>query len=215
MTPSPSLPARATPRTGALLRLLASCAFLCLLFLAQGCVRTIQPILNDDQVVEANDLLGKWVTDDGKQFVDVQPGEQPNIYRVLYTDEGGKKGTFVGRMGKVGELRLVELQPEDPMPNASDVYRAHLLKVYSFLLVRQTKPRLVIATMSADWLKKYIDAHPGELQTISPTKDDLIVTSPTADFQLFLLQHWKDDGAFGEPGTLVRPGDPTTRPTTQ
>ncbi|HEY2589551.1 MAG TPA: hypothetical protein VGI81_27640 [Tepidisphaeraceae bacterium] len=212
MTAAPTLPARATLRTRAVVRVLGACGLFALLLLAQGCVRSIQPILKDDQVIEANDLLGKWVTDDGKQLVDVQPGDQANVYRVSYTDEGGKKGAFLGRIGKVGELQLIELQPEDPMPAASDVYRAHLLKVYSFLLVRQTKPRLVISTMSVDWLKKYVDAHPGDLQTISPTKDDLIVTSPTADFQRFLLQHWKDDGAFGDPGTFVRPGDPATRP---
>lgn len=184
----------------------------CVLFL-QGCVRTIQPVLNDDQAIEDNALLGKWVTDDGKQTVDVQPGDQANFYRVTYADEGGKKGAFLGRIGKVGELQLIELQPDDPAPAASDVYKAHLLKMYSFLLVRQTKPNLVVSTMSADWLKKYIDAHPGELQSISPSKDDLIVTSPTADFQVFLLRHWKDEGAFGDPGTFVRPGDPTTQAT--
>lgn len=192
------------------------CGFVfALILLVQGCVRSIQPVLNDNQVVAANELLGKWVTDDGKQSVDVQAADQPNQYRVLYTDDSGKQGTFIGRFGNVGEIRLIELQPEDPVPNASDTYRAHLVKLYSFLLVRQTKPRLVCATMSTDWLKKYLDAHPGELQTIRPTNDDLIVTAPTADFQVFLLRHWKDDGAFGDPGTFVRPGDATTRPASQ
>ena len=65
--------------------------------------------------------------------------------------------------------------------------------------------------MKQDRLKSYLDAHPTELQSIK-RDDALIVSSSTADFQEFVLRHYKDDGAMTDQKSFVRPGDPATRP---
>ena len=102
-------------------------------------------------------------------------------------------------------MLVAEIKPEDPLPDAADVYKAHLIPVYSFLVVSQTKPELVVSVMKQDWLKQHLDDNPKDLQAIKPSGDDLIVTSPTADFQAFLAKHWKTEGAYGDPTTSVRP----------
>jgi len=176
-----------------------------------GCVRTLQPVLKDDQVAPIDkSLLGKWVSAAGDESVDVQLSDKDGTYSALYTDKDGKKGTLLIRMGKVGDLTLAELTPDDPAPSASAIVKYHLVPVYSFLVVRQTGPQFVFATMGEDWLKKYLDQHPNELQTVS-RDNSVIVSSATADIQAFLVRHQKDEGALNE-ASFVRAGDPTTQP---
>jgi hypothetical protein len=80
--------------------------------------------------------------------------------------------------------------------------------LYSFLVVDQTTPQLAVCPMSVDWLKKYIDAHPGELAVASEKPDDFLVTASTEDFQAFFLRHYKDPGAMDDKTTFVHPGKP-------
>ena len=176
-----------------------------LLLFASGCVRTCQPILQDDQVIVDNSVLGQWVTKDSPDKLEVAAGEQEKTYRLTYTDKDGKKGVFVGRLGKVGDLEIAELAPEDAAANSNDTYKMHWVRLYSFFLIDHTKPDLQFRSMSPDWLQKYLEAHPTELQTAKITNDNTFVTSPTADFQAFVLKHLKDEGAFGEASVLVRP----------
>jgi len=189
----------------ALMALLAACFYAC------GCVRSIHPVLNDQQVFTDDSLAGTWVTDDGRQRIDVQKPLADKTYAVLYTDGDQKTGSFQVRLGKVGKLTIAEVKPQDPLPQASDVYKAHLLPLYSLLIVSQTAPQLKVATLSQDWLKKYLQGHPNDLQVVDLDKDSLVVTSSTDDMQKFILQHWQDQGALEEPSILVRPGDATTR----
>jgi len=181
-----------------------------LVFVAGGCVRTIQPILKDDQAVLDNSIVGKWVNEKGKQVCDVQPAHNDNVYTLLYTGKDGKAATFLLRIGKVGDLMIAEIRPAGA-PGPSDARRLYLLPLYTFSVIQQTSPKAVLQVMDADWLKKYLDEHPGELQTANLGHGDFVVTSSTEEFQAFLLRHCKDKGIFGEPAALVRPGDPTTR----
>lgn len=177
-----------------------------------GCVRTLQPVLKEDQVAPTDpSLLGKWVSKEGTESVEVSVAEKERTYQAVYTEAGGKKATLLVRLGKVGELTLAELYPQDSAPEMSDIAKAHLLPVYSFMIIRETKPELVCSVMGQDWLKKYLDQHPNELQAVR-RDDDILVTSSTTDIQAFLLAHFKDEGAFGEPNAFVRPGDPATQP---
>jgi hypothetical protein len=180
-----------------------------LAMLVAGCVRTIQPVLKDDQVTMDNSLIGKWVSKDGKESVDIQPpGPNNKTYRVLYCDKDGKKADLLGRLGKIGEITVIELHADNPVPDASNAYKAHLLPVYSFLVVHQTTPQLIVSFMDQDWLKKYLVDHPDELKVI-PNIDDQVVTSSTEELQAFLLRHYKDPGALGEQGVFVRPANAT------
>ncbi len=187
-------------------------AFAVVASLAAGCVRSIQPILLEEQVIINPAVEGKWIEKDGKSIVGVHPAGAEKTYGLLFTDKDGKKAPLHARLGKIGDYTIAEFHPDDPAPDASDVYRAHLLPLYSFLIVKESKPRLVMAVMSADWLKKFLDGHPNELKVAMLDKDNLIITSPTAEIQAFLLRHSKDEGALSDDMIYVRPGDPSTQP---
>src|SRR5207244_2228794 len=83
-----------------------------------------------------------WVTDDGKQSAEIQPAGEDKTYRLAYTDQDGKKAPLIGRLGKVGELTVAEFHADDPAPDSSDVYKVHLLPLYTFLIVHQPPPNL-------------------------------------------------------------------------
>lgn len=182
---------------------------------ACGCVRSVQPILKAEQVRADPTLAGDWKPADGKGLVQIQAPAEDKSYKVIYTDEDGKKGTFIVRLGKIQDLMVAELSPDDPALASSDVYKAHLMPLYSFFLVDRTSPDIQLRLMKPEWLEKYVKEHPDELQLLpEPGKEHQgIVTSSTDQIQAFLLRHQKDADAFGEPARLLRvAAPPTTRP---
>ena len=186
-----------------------------LLALISGCVRSVQPILTDAQVVTDNSVVGDWVSENGKTHLTIQPADENKQYKVLYLDEDNKVGNFVVRLGKVENLLLAEIAPDNSDAKTSEMYQIHLLPLYSFMVVQQTHPEIKISLLDAKWLKKYIAGHSGELQTLrvgEKPDDNIILNIPTADMQKFLIQHMKDEGAMPEPSRLVRAGSPATQP---
>jgi hypothetical protein len=179
-----------------------------LLAMVVGCVRTIEPVLKDEQVIVDKSLVGNWVSADGLESAKFELSDDGKTYNVRYTDRQGRTGAFIFRLGKIGGVLVSECQPGDLQLDLSDAYKAHLIPVYSFFVVNQTTPKLRFSALSSEWLGKYLSDHPNELRVIH----DLVISS-TDEFQAFLLKHLKDEGAFGkEEGVWVRPGDPTTRP---
>jgi hypothetical protein len=177
-----------------------------------GCVRSVYPILKDDQLISDKSVLGKWVSTAGTESINVQPAEQENTLNVLYTEENGRKANLEARLGKIGDLTIAEFHTADLGTDVSDVYKTHLLPLYSFIVIQQSAPQLVFSMIQSkdDHFKKLVAQHPEELKVLQ--KDESVVTSPTDDFQAFLLRHIKDEGFLSDKVIWVRPGDPTTQP---
>ena len=178
--------------------------------LAGGCVRSIHPILKDEQVILDGSVVGKWVSANGNESIEVRAPSEDKIHDVIYTEGEGKKSALKVRLGKVGDLTIAEITAADPAPDAGDIYKSHIMRLYSLLIINETKPSLVISTVAGkeDWLKKYVAQHPGELQLL----DDSIVTSSTEEFQAFILRHIKDEGFVGDKQTFTRPNDAAVKP---
>jgi hypothetical protein len=183
-----------------------------LVWMAGGCVRSIQPILEDGQVITDDRLMGSWIGSDGQTFGEVTATDDHKGYKLKFIDKDGKEADFLVRLGKIGEMIIADCTPSDPIPAASDVYKMQLLPLHSFFIVKQVTPRLVLKTMDPGWLSKYVEAHPDELAAVKADKENTIISAATDDIQAFLLEHANDQGAFSDDVTYVRPGDPTTRP---
>jgi len=179
--------------------------------LSGGCVRTMNPILKDDQVISNDALIGKWVAKDGKVTGDLRAGDD-NKYKLTYSNEQGKVSNLLVRFGKIGDVSVAEISPDSPpIPaNTGEEYTSLLAPMYTLVVIDSTQPQLQLTAISTDWLKKYVQAHPDDLSVNNP--NDLIVQASTQDFQRFFLKHYKDDGMLGEPAIFVHPGDPTTQP---
>jgi hypothetical protein len=190
-----------------------------LLVAASGCVRTLEPVLKDDQAIYNKSLSGKWVGGEkATESLEISGNEDQKTYAVVYTDKDGKQGSFDARLGKIGGNLIAEIRPGEftPLDKAPDAYKVLLLPAYSFLAVTLTPTRLEVSMMDDKWFKKYIEEHPGELRTVSSKSHDLegTITSSTEELQAFLAKHWKDEKVWNEPAIFVRPGDPATHPAT-
>jgi hypothetical protein len=126
-----------------------------LLCLAGGCVRSVQPILQDNQLVAGDSWVGHWITGDN-ELITLNPAkDKDKTYNAVYIDKDGKVGTFEVRFGKIGDLTLAEWHPTDPRPDASDGYKMHLLPLYAFALLHQdASGDVTIRLMDSKWLKR-------------------------------------------------------------
>jgi hypothetical protein len=189
------------------------CRFVLLipLLMTVGCVYTSHPVLKDEQVMVDKSLVGKWMPSDQETIFEIQPPGADKVFTLVAVDNDGKATTVHFRIGKVGDLivgeALVSLDTSTTQP-ASHEPR------YMPVIIRQTSTQLAVSQFKAHWLKNYLHDHPGALQVADNTGNDVVITAPTADFQAFLLQHWKDPSALTDPITYVHPGDPTTRQAT-
>jgi hypothetical protein len=194
-------------------RLIALLAVVVISITAGGCVRNANAILKDDQVVANDALVGKWISKDGKATAELKPGEN-NQYKLQYTNEDGKSGAFLVRFGKVGDNMVAEVKADVSFAAGSNgEYQSLLLPLYTMIVISKSSPQqLELTAVSVDWLKKYTQDHPDELDVASIGGQDLIVNSSTEDYQRFVLRHWNDKDMLGEPSLFVHPGDPTTKP---
>jgi hypothetical protein len=178
-----------------------------------GCVRSTQPILKDDQVITDDSILGKWVSSDGKDHLEIFPPKPDDkAYEVHFAEADDEADVYQVKLGKVDAILIAQVNAAPP--KGSELYQSHFLPLYSFVFVDQTKPNLVIAPLNTKWLAKYVTDHPGDLQLFAPVKKDddpIIVTSSTQDWQNFVVKHYKDEGLIDDKTTFVRPGDPTTK----
>jgi hypothetical protein len=181
-------------------------------FLAGGCVRSANPVLKDDQVVSNDGLLGKWVSPDGKVSAELKAGDN-NQYKLTYTNEKGETSPFLVRFGKLGDTMVAEVKADAFTSQSNGEYKSLLMPLYMMVVVEKTSPQLVLSSVSADWLKKYVQANPDELDVTHVGDQDLIVNSSTEEFQAFVLRHIKDHGMLSDDSIFVHPGDPSTQPT--
>jgi hypothetical protein len=190
--------------------------------IGSGCVRTINPVLKDEQVTADNTLAGTWVATDpppanaaDKAVVfAAQPAGTDKKWNAVFTDENGKKSSLVGRLGKIGEVEVIELQANPAqLDKVGDYAKGLLLPLYYPVVIQPTDANHVTAWgLDFDWFKKYVGAHPDELQVVKGKEDDdIVVSAPTDDFQKFLIKHLKDDGAMKKvtwtrQGAATQPG---------
>jgi hypothetical protein len=172
-------------------------------------MRTANPILKDEQVIVDNSLAGTWVEkeNDGQLTLVVQPAGQDKKYPAVFTDKDGKKSSLIGRLGKVGDVEVIEFTVDPAQLDAmGDYAKGLLMPLYSPAIIHPIDANhLTAEMMDPDWLKKYAAGHPDDLSILKVNGDENneVVTASTEDFQKFLLKHLKDDGAM-KPTTWQR-----------
>lgn len=173
-----------------------------------GCVRSINPVLEDAQVGEYPELAGKWVAADGSGTnFELEPDGK--TFRISPMDDDGKQGSFMLRVGKVGKLTVLECRPADLPENLSHEYKAQLMPTYTFAVLTQTQPKVMARTLKPDWLDRYVAEHPQELPMARVGRESIIVAS-TGQLQAFIEKHWSTEEAWTDVTVYVRPQAATT-----
>jgi len=172
------------------------------LSLLAGCVPSLHPLYTDQDVIFDQSVLGMWAEDNSKEtWALTRDGEKE--YKLIHTDEDGKKGEFVAHLLKVEGRMFLDLYPVEPELPQNDFYRGHLLLVHRFAAVLQTEPAILISSLDSEWLKKFLDKHPSALRH-EKVDDEILITESPKELKKFLLTHLKTEGAFSKPIELKR-----------
>jgi hypothetical protein len=179
--------------------------------LAAACVYSIQPLYTDADRALMPALVGTWAGENPLLRLTIVQ-EPDSTYVLIYTDEEGKTDRFVGHLTAIGELRVLDVEPERNDVGHGDSYESQLLSLHAFLIVNATDRRLVVQPLAGDSLRAYMKAHPGAVQLVE-REGTLVLTAGTDDLRRLVATLASRPGYFGTDDSLVRlvpaPAGPT------
>jgi len=188
--------------------------FYLLAVLLGGCVLSLHPLYAEKDLIFEEKLLGTWAKNDSKETWQFKRANGNKYYKMIYTDEEGKKGHFDAGLGKLNNMMFLNIFPQEPELKENDFYKFHILRVHSFIKIEQIEPTLKMRTMNPDKMKEMLENDPNLIK-YEIVQDRLVLTAPTKELQEFMKAHANDEGLFGEPSEWKRvqpkdPDDPNT-----
>ena len=171
--------------------------------LAAGCVPlSLHPLYTDADLVFEPVLVGEWTETGSEETWTFTKGEGSS-YNFSYADDDGKRGEFIAHLVNVRGSLFLDIFPKDPEEDAAPIYLWHLVGMHSFLRVKQIEPTLQMAILDPDWLKKFLEEHPGEVQ-YEKVDDKILLLDETKELQAFVVRCAQLEGAFGDYSDMTR-----------
>lgn len=171
-------------------------------FLSGCSVASVAPLVPAADAAFDPRLLGTWQDSSGKEFV-VITALPPKGYALAYTDGDGKTGRFEALLGHVGSLLVLDVTPDDPSLDASDLYKSLLLPLHGVIVIDSMGPQLRVRMLEPDSVKRYLERQPN-LISHEMREESVVLTAPTAALRTFLTTIARRPGALGEPGVWQR-----------
>ena len=188
-----------------------------------GCVPVLSlyPLYTKEDVVLEKKLLGTWVDDANSpettwEFNRID--EPENAYKLIFTDEDGKKGSFVAYLLKLQDKLFLDIYPSDlpwepDDPNKMDwPYNSFfLVPAHTFLRINSIEPQLKMRLALESKIEELLTEDPNAVKHMT-IGERLVLTAPTKELQAFVLKHVDSDELFTDEITLMRKkaktGDP-------
>ncbi len=185
---------------------------LVLLFAAAACgVSSVQPFYRVDQrfIVDSG-LVGVWKDSAASSWASVAlAGRQ---YRILYGDDKGRTGRFIGRMFRLDGQVVLDVMP-DEVPDAakraaSDDYWGQLMPLHALLWLSRRGDRLALTLLNGDSLRAYLRRRPGAVRHTpadSIPRDSVpVLTAPPGELQTFLREFLRAPNRLADSTIYVR-----------
>jgi hypothetical protein len=183
--------------------------------LASGCVPVISlhPLFTEEDTVFEKKLLGTWIDDANGphttwQFGDIN--EPKNAYKLIFTDEEGKKGSFVARLVKLQDKLFMDVYPSempsdvnDPAKTAWPYNAFFLIPAHTFLKINSIEPTLKMQLTLESETKDLLTQEP-EAVKHTFVGDRLVLTASTKELRAFVLKYADDKRLFTGDVALVR-----------
>lgn len=188
--------------------------FYMLPLLLGGCVPVLclHPLYTKENIVLEKKLLGTWVDDanNPESTWEFNRMDEPeNAYNLIFTDEDGKKGSFVAHLLNLQDKLFLDVYPkelpwEPDDPNKMDwPYNSFfLIPAHTFMKIDSIEPQLKMRLVLESNVKELITEDPNVLQHMT-IGERLVLTAPTKELQAFILKHVDDDTLFADAVTLV------------
>ena len=180
-----------------------------------GCVPvlSLHPLYFEEDAAFDKKLLGAWVDDPNNpnttwEFRNID--EPNNAYKLIFTDEEGKKGSFVARLVKLQEMLFLDIYPselpwETDDPNKMDwPYNSFfLIPAHTFLRIDSIEPQLKIRLTLESEMKDLLKEEPNAIKHTF-VGDRLVLTAATKELRAFVLEYADDKRLFTGDVALVR-----------
>jgi hypothetical protein len=180
-----------------------------------GCVPVISlhPLYTEKDIVVDKKLCGTWINDSGDskttwQFECID--EPKNAYKLIFTDEEGKKGSFVAYLLKLENVLFLDIFPgelpwESEDPNRMDwPYNSlFLIPAHTFVKIDSIEPRLKLRLTSESKMEELLKENPSAVEHTF-VGERIVLTASTKKLRAFVLKYADDESVFTGEITLSR-----------
>ena len=183
--------------------------------IVSGCVPVISlhPLYTEKDVVLDKKLYGMWIdnSDDIKTTWEFKSIDEPeNAYNLIFTDEEGKKGSFVVHLVKLQDKLFLDIfpselpwEPEDPNKMDWPYNSLFLIPAHTFVKVDSIEPQLKLRLTLESKMEELLKENPGVVEHTS-VGDRTVLTESTKKLQAFVLKYADDERVFTDQVTLSR-----------
>ena len=180
-----------------------------------GCipVASLHCLYTDKDMIFEEKLLGTWVQEPNNpktiwEFTRIN--EPNNAYKLIFTDEEGKKGSFVVVMVKLQDKLFLDAYPsevpwelEDPNQMKWPYDSFFLIPAHTFIKVDSIEPQLKIRVTMDDKMEELLKENPNAIEHTS-IDDRIVLTAKTKELQEFVLKYAEDERLFTDEVALYR-----------
>jgi hypothetical protein len=189
--------------------------FYLLAALLGGCVpvMSLHSLYTEENVVFEEKLLGTWVDDPNGpeviwEFTHID--EPKNAYKLIFSGDKGKKGSFVAHLVKLENSLFLDVFPDEfpcdtEDPNKTDwLYNVFfLVPVHTFIKIDSIEPQLKMRLTDDEKMAELFKEDPNVIKHMS-IEDRLILTASTEELQAFVLKYADDSRVFPDEIVLNR-----------
>ena len=154
-----------------------------------GCLPSLHPLYDDKTLIFKEELIGKWMEDDGGFWQFKKAGD--NEYELRICDDNQEEfGRFTAHLIEIKGLMFLDLVPDsEPLEDLDDFYKIHILPVHTFMKVDQINPNLRLRMIDYDEVKKMIESNPNVIKHEVVDDDRIVLTASTEELQNFVVGH--------------------------
>ena len=188
-----------------------------------GCIPVISlnSFYNKSQILFDKNLLGTWVDEPNnpKTTWVFSQNDDPNIsYNLEFTDEEGRKGSFIANLISLKDIYFLDVypaempwDPEDPNKIQYLYNSLFMIPAHAIVRIDSIESQLRLRLTETDKIKDLLDENPNAI-AYKTIEERIILTASTQDLQAFILKYSEDERLFPDKITLYQLGDTTSKP---
>jgi len=178
-----------------------------------GCIPVISlhSLYTEKDVMFEEKLLGTWSQDSNETTWEFTRVDEPNnAYKLIFSDEEGKKGSFIAHLVKLQNRQFLDIcpselpwDPNDPEKMDWPYNSLFLIPAHTFLKIDSIEPKLKMRMTLESKMEELLKDNP-EAVKHTFVNDRLVLTASTKELQAFIVRYADDERVFTDEIILGR-----------
>jgi hypothetical protein len=175
--------------------------FYCAVLLLAGCLPSLHPLYNDKTLIFKEELIGKWMGDDGVLWQFTRAGDKE--YELRIREDEKEVGRFSAHLIEIKGLMFLDLFPDNaPLKDLDDFYKIHFLRVHTFMKIDQINQNLQWQMIDYEKVENMLKDDPNVIKHEVVDDDRIVLTASTEELQNFVIEHV--DTIFTDTSSAIR-----------